>query len=293
MRYRSEITQENPDAAPKEIMSLIGASWKNASAATKNLFTREAEEDKQRYQTEQQEYEDSDAKAAWEASGGAITTTVSKEKAAASRKSKKSKASKVGKSTTKKSKAGKTSKKGKASKVGKSTTKKSKEKAAASRKSKKSKASKSATLLLFSDRKQLAAGLKDRSLQYRYYMADPEERARLELIAQPMKRPNVMKVFNEIKVLTDDSRLMLENAYTTFGTEPEYNERLWEEVEAIPKRSRNLRIAMFKDLYLATNIYQRVYLIDSYRLFNPSMETSIQAWLVETKLIEELEAIAE
>ncbi len=198
----------------------------------------------------------------------------------ASKKSKMTK-SKQAEIVRKKSKAeqGTTTTASKKSKMTKKATKKSKT-------TKKSK--KAATHSLFADRKQLTVAWRNRSLHYHYYEANDEERARLEAIAKLIKRPNITRVLNAIKAITDASKDTLQYITDVLHYPPESNLRLWEEIETIPKRSRNLRRAMFSDLYNNSNIRQRIYLLDSYKLFNPALGKPIRKWLESNDLIAEL-----
>ncbi len=141
----------------------------------------------------------------------------------------------------------------------------------------------------FTNRKELAAGLKDRSLHYHYYEADPEERTRLELIAAPMKRPNVMKVFNAIKAITNLSRPILVILCGIHGMSAPVQADIWENsIEVVPKRKRNNRLAAFKEQYMNVDIYQRIYMLDFLKLFHFAMSKSVRAWLVEDSLMDEL-----
>ena len=52
LENRAAIKEANPQAGPKEMLSLIGSAWANADEETKALYTQQAEEDKARYQSE-------------------------------------------------------------------------------------------------------------------------------------------------------------------------------------------------------------------------------------------------
>lgn len=55
---REEVTANNPDAAPKDILSLLGAAWKAITAEEKAEFEQKAKEDKERYRVQLEEFEE-------------------------------------------------------------------------------------------------------------------------------------------------------------------------------------------------------------------------------------------
>jgi len=54
---RSTVVEQNPDAAPKDILKLLAEAWKSADAETQEKYKQLAKDDKQRYEKQKAEFD--------------------------------------------------------------------------------------------------------------------------------------------------------------------------------------------------------------------------------------------